>query len=288
MEVATTEKFERNLEPPQMTPELVRRVERAEADYMQSRLERLANREGNPVGIDLEQFGDCIAWRARRRTNPYYNRVMGLSPRSNEHFRDIHRWFGDAGIRPRLDMAPGMANPEVLDWWAGQGYAQNEFGAVFCSMAKHLPPVPCPGVEVHEISLDERQVFADVYLEGFNRPVATRQEIWEDVAFEYEGEGWRRFMAVVDGQPASVACMFIKDGVASLVSASTMPTFRGTGCHFALVVRRLNAAAESGCDLVVSQAWFGSASFRNLQRAGMHLAYTKALWIGPPLEGDEG
>ncbi len=286
MDMATTEKFERNLEPPQMTPELVRRIERSEADYMRSRLERLAEREGNPVGVELETFGESIAWRAHRRTNPYYNRVMGLSMRDSERFRDIHRWFREAGIRCRIDMAPGMAVPDVMRWWAEHGYMQNEFGAVFCSMAKALPPVPCPGVEVHEIALEERQVFADVYLEGYNRPVATRQDIWEDVAIEYEGEGWRRYMAVVDGQPASVACMFIEDGVASLSSAATMPTFRGTGCHFALVCRRLNDAAEAGCDLSVSQAWFGSASFRNLQRAGMHLAYTKALWIAPPFDGE--
>jgi hypothetical protein len=41
---------------------------------------------------------------------------------------------------------------------------------------------------------------------------------------------------------------------------------------------RGNPSAERECDLLTSFVAFGSESHRNLERAGLRLAYTKALW----------
>lgn len=57
-----------------------------------------------------------------------------------------------------------------------------------------------------------------------------------------------------------------------------MPELRNNGVHGELIVRRLKQAQKAGCNLVVGQAAYGSASHRNMERAGMKVAYTKAIW----------
>ncbi|MEP7358959.1 MAG: GNAT family N-acetyltransferase, partial [Anaerolineales bacterium] len=72
--------------------------------------------------------------------------------------------------------------------------------------------------------------------------------------------------------------LFVKDGTGLMADAAAMPAFRGKGCHGALIRQRLVVAAERGCDLLTSFVEFGSASHRNLERAGLRVAYTKAMW----------
>jgi hypothetical protein len=53
---------------------------------------------------------------------------------------------------------------------------------------------------------------------------------------------------------------------------------RGRGCQSALLSRRIADAAAAGCDSVASLAEFGSGSHRNLERAGLRVAFTQAVW----------
>ena len=40
----------------------------------------------------------------------------------------------------------------------------------------------------------------------------------------------------------------------------------------------MHVANQLGCELIVGQARFGSISQNNMERAGMKIAYTKAIW----------
>ncbi len=73
--------------------------------------------------------------------------------------------------------------------------------------------------------------------------------------------------------------MVIRDGVALLFSASTRFQFRKRGVQTALITARLQAAAHAGCDLAMVLTTPGSASERNIQRAGFRVAYTKPTMI---------
>jgi hypothetical protein len=46
----------------------------------------------------------------------------------------------------------------------------------------------------------------------------------------------------------------------------------------ALIARRIADAEAAGAELICSGATLGSASQRNLERAGLKLAYTKTVW----------
>jgi GNAT superfamily N-acetyltransferase len=57
-----------------------------------------------------------------------------------------------------------------------------------------------------------------------------------------------------------------------------VPDYRGRGCQAALLRRRIDDAAAAGCELVASQLPFGSGAQRNVERAGLRVACTKAIW----------
>jgi GNAT superfamily N-acetyltransferase len=97
-------------------------------------------------------------------------------------------------------------------------------------------------------------------------------EAWAGLA------GVRAYLARVDGAPAAAAALRLCDGLALLANASSLPAFRRRGCQTALIGRRLADARAAGCELVCALAAFASPSQRNLERAGLRLAYTKAVW----------
>jgi GNAT superfamily N-acetyltransferase len=90
--------------------------------------------------------------------------------------------------------------------------------------------------------------------------------------------GWHFYIAFVEEVPAAIALLHIQGKTASLAAGATMPQFRGKGCQMALIQQRITDAAEAECTLVVTQERAGTASQRNMERVGLRVAYTKALW----------
>jgi ribosomal protein S18 acetylase RimI-like enzyme len=136
-------------------------------------------------------------------------------------------------------------------------------------------PAPPVGVTIHDFSnqLDE---FAAQAVEIDGIPELDR-EVWARV-IKAQFKGWRCYIAYVGGMAAAHAAMHMKNGVANLMYAGTREEYRGYGCQTALLRHRLRDAAASSCDLVVSASNPGSISQRNQERAGMRIAYTKAVW----------
>ncbi len=76
------------------------------------------------------------------------------------------------------------------------------------------------------------------------------------------------FVAELEGRPASAAALSVFGNVAWLFSAATLPEFRGQGAQTALLAARLHAAKEAGALHAAVVTTPGSASERNVQRAG--------------------
>jgi GNAT superfamily N-acetyltransferase len=90
------------------------------------------------------------------------------------------------------------------------------------------------------------------------------------------GEGderWHHYIAYVDGVPCANATLFTGDGIAYLEWSQTLKEYRGSGCHQALIRRRLADASIAGCENAFAVTDIGVPSARNLQRHGFRLAY---------------
>lgn len=93
--------------------------------------------------------------------------------------------------------------------------------------------------------------------------------------------GWTQLVAHDGDRPVASAALHVRDGVGWLGGASTLPDVRGRGAQTALVLARLRLAADQGAREVVVKAAPGSASLRNLGRAGFAAAYEVPSWWGP-------
>lgn len=124
---------------------------------------------------------------------------------------------------------------------------------------------------------DWMETFSRVRVQGFGLPVEVHDEVVADCACWAGQPGWRLYLARVDGAPAACATLAVEDSIGYLAIAATVPAHRGLGLQTALIERRILDAAAAGCELVSSQATFGSTSHRNLQRH-LEVAFTKATW----------
>ncbi|KAL4961179.1 GNAT family N-acetyltransferase [Aspergillus stella-maris] len=92
----------------------------------------------------------------------------------------------------------------------------------------------------------------------------------------------RTYLAKIDGQIAGSAGMAFlptpQGPVAQLHISSTVPELRGRGVQGALLRARLADAKASGIETAVVNTRPGSASVRNVGRAGFRLAYVRGTW----------
>jgi GNAT superfamily N-acetyltransferase len=226
------------------------------------------------TGTELARFGAVVA--AADPTRPeldFVNRVYGLWPEDADRVAEIAAFYRDRGVRGWLELAPSARFERLAVTLTAAGWVQAGFYAML-----HGAPDAGPGVDV-EVERDaDPQLFADVLLHGHGVPEGARVRDRASVARWAEIEEWRLYVARVEGEPAGAALLSVDDDVGYLANASTLPESRRLGVHTALIRARIADARAAGCELVAAQAEFGSASMRNLERAGLHPAYTKAVW----------
>jgi ribosomal protein S18 acetylase RimI-like enzyme len=78
---------------------------------------------------------------------------------------------------------------------------------------------------------------------------------------------------------AGAAILYVAGGDAYLADSAVDPAFRRRGVHRALLDARCTDAAAAGAQTIFSGADYLSASARNMQRKGLSLLYTKAIWV---------
>jgi GNAT superfamily N-acetyltransferase len=223
-------------------------------------------------GVRVERFGA-----ARASLNPgapevdFMNMVMGLYPEDAPLVDAILGAYTRAGVRPWLELPPAPGFERLSAPLAAAG--ARPIG--FSTMLYGRPARREADARVGEAPVEEARAFADVLLRGHGAPdSASRDHIvgWA------EGENARMFVAELDGRIVAAGALVLDDEIAYLANASTLPEARGLGLQTALVAARMTAAVEAGYDLVSSQAVRASQSERNLQRAGLSIAYTKTVW----------
>lgn len=274
-----------------LTAELAERIDQAEIQAHASRILGLRLIPGNPLHTEMERFGRAFALLVRGA--PYYetDRVFGFGTGDEDQLDKILDWFAVREVAPHMDISPYRCDKPVLRLLTSRGLAQYNFLTV---LYKHLgeenqvePLLPL-GVEIHEYGPRELAAFGEICAEidgciGEEIPAKARV-----VAAQFTH--WRRYTASVDGVQAAHATLFIGGENAVMMYAATRSDLRGHGCQMALLQRRIADAARAGCSLLVCASYPGTTSQRNQMRAGLLVAYTKALWTVAafPLPGGEG
>ena len=111
--------------------------------------------------------------------------------------------------------------------------------------------------------------------QGFSENFPVTQEILDVMKMFALGANVECYLARVDGAVAGGATLAIREGVAGLFGASTLPAFRNRGVQTALLKERLRRAVTENCDLAVCIAQPGSSSQSNVVRQGFSVLYTR-------------
>ena len=262
---------------------LTRRIEAIAATYMLGWLESSRARPGNPNGLELARFGGSIAASSTAAPDvDFMNRVYGLTPGDSGHVPAILDHYRTRGVRPWFETAPADGVEELAEaLWRGGATQTGTLAALYGrpgSVASAPLPSDTTMVVVEDDDQDGRERFGRTLAGGHGVPDEHLAEAGRAIAAWPRDVGWRLYTAEVRERAAAAAVLVEVEGLAYLANASTLPWARGRGLQAALIGRRIADAGAAGCELVSSLASFDGPSARNLQRAGLRLAFLVTEW----------
>lgn len=196
------------------------------------------------------------------------------------HLAAACEWARAADVEFYVPVAPGTVGSEAAEaWLAANGFSPGYAWMKFVRDS-HPPRFLAPeGIEVIELGSGAEEPFGMIAATGFGLPA------WAATFFaDLPGrDGWRCYVARIDGEAQACAAMLIDGGVAEFGIAATLEPARGRGCQLALLHRRILDAAEAGCELLFVEtgervADRPSGSYRNILRAGFEEAYLRPNW----------
>jgi len=261
------------------TETTVDRIEIALSHAAMSRLLSVGRLPDNPIGVERRTFGDGHV--ALLVTSPvahyaYFSRPFDIRAEHLE-VEGLVAWYRQHGAACYVHLSPYFATEQMLKSLHAAGLRQSGFLNILCG-------VPGPDTRqelpqgVHVQRVDEATLDALVELLTCNAAAQERQLCQRLARAEFTD--WRCFLAYCDDQPAACAALYVDRPTRTsvLAAAGTLADYRGRGCHTALIAARLAEAAGNGCTLVAVEATPGSISQRNLERAGLQVVETHAIW----------
>jgi len=262
--------------------DLVHRVLDAEASYTLSRLEILERLPGNPIGVAHRRIGDAgIAMMARHLPSPAFNSIRGLRAGDVGELQPLVEWYRESGVGGRFEMVPGDYDAALGRELNRLGYYQSEFHVAMYGDPHPSRATSSDATIERVASPAVMEEYLDAYVRGWGIPEPHRDRFKANVRPWLDQPGWSLYVARLGAQ-AAAATLYVDDGVAYLADATTDPAFRGRGLQTALLARRLRDAATAGADLACSGAAFLSTSHRNMERMGLRVLFTRAIWTPCP------
>ncbi len=220
-----------------------------------------------------------------------FNRALGLGlerPATQASLEEVAGVFREAGTEFCIALAPQAEPADLPAWLAKRGF-QPGYG--WAKFARRVDAPPAGRSEPRVERVDDRgaAAFADVFVRGYGVPELMRDWIERLPA----REGWHCFLAVDGDRPAATGALYAEGGVGWLGIAATLPEHRRRGAQTAILAARVRAAAEAGCEVLVTetgelQEGKPSNSYRNIERAGFELAYVRPNYLSSPTADTSG
>lgn len=257
------------------------RIESSEIDTLWSRLGAIKAINRNPMGVEIQKFGNATAFSVKNIPGPSFNTVKGLTNDDEKYIENIINFYKQKEIPVRFELTPAHVSSDLLTYLNRLGFYQLDFHTSLykTTETKIIEEIIEPKISIRELKTDEFDIFAEIYTKGFKMPAFLKSGVAQNNKILYNNQNWTFYLASIDNCPAGIGVLFIKDHIATLAAAATIPSLRNNGIQSALIKKRLYQAYLEECDLIVGQAKFGSISQNNMERAGMRIGYTKAIWV---------
>ena len=198
----------------------------------------------------------------------------------------LESFFLERGAPVRHEVSP-LAGLPVADQLCQRGYRPIEFTSVLYKPLLHATgprDPPHPRVRARLMVEGEEELWSQILTRGWAQEPEFTESLLGLGRVMASIDGLLAFFAHLDGEPVATGVLHCHAGVALFGGASTVPEARNRGAQRALFEARMNMAASKGCDLAMVCAHPGSASQRNAERQGFHIAYTRIKWRLAPKE----
>ncbi|WP_127903484.1 GNAT family N-acetyltransferase [Solirhodobacter olei] len=222
--------------------------------------------------LEIRSFGAGLhGLRDPGREESYYNRLVGLSEASLDRLGAAIDWYHAAGRECRATLLPNRATPALIGRLESAGFLLAAHDWIF---AIHRSAIATPSmpVAVRRASAEDMDVAFDLW-ETPDSPIPAKVRALRRPA--HLRADFAIYLAEIEGRPAAMATSFVAHGIAWLGNANTREADRRRGCQQALMQHRLWEAREAGCTWAVTDTAFGTATHRNAERLGMHLAFSR-------------
>jgi GNAT superfamily N-acetyltransferase len=256
---------------------LSRRIELAEAKAAVACAEMLRKHKPDSGAAVQDVAGGYAVFAG---ANSPVTQAVGLGlkgPVSEEEFSRLEDFYRSRNEAARIEASP-LADPSLFKHFAANGYGVTEFTNVMARAVSEEDRFRGTNsdIQVELIPKNAIDVWVRTVSQGFAGEHAVNSEILDVMGMFAMAEGIECYLARVDGAHAGGGTLAIRDGVAGLFGAGTLPAFRNRGVQSALLAARLARAVEAGCDLAVCLAQPGTSSQRNIVRYGFSVLYTRA------------
>jgi GNAT superfamily N-acetyltransferase len=184
----------------------------------------------------------------------------------------------------QLEVCP-FVDPSLPALLAERGYRLHEWQLAWtCAIPPaRLEPAraPDPALCIRRVRPGEEDVFFRCVLAGFLESESVPDEALAMMRPSAFAEGYELYLALVGDEPIGGGTLARHGDVALVNGSAVRAAFRGRGAQGALLRARLDRARELGCTVGYSATLPGTASRRNMERYGFHVAYPKVLMLRP-------
>lgn len=211
----------------------------------------------------------------------YINRAVGFGTAdvSADQLGEAEDYFRDAGVPSMIEVS-SWASASLLTVLGDRRYRPSWTRNVY---ARALDPVAADeiaGLEIRVVDDSLLLSWQKVLADGNGLTKDADRAISDEFALaRYQVPDSPILLALIDGAVAGCGSIEMIDGVAWVGGAATDPSSRNRGVQAALLRRRVEIAAEHGCDFLAASALPAGVSARNLSRHGFDLAYTQTEFV---------
>ncbi|MCB2200360.1 GNAT family N-acetyltransferase [bacterium] len=214
---------------------------------------------------------------------PDWSKAIGVGLNREVGDDDIRRMeaiFEERSLEPAISATP-WHHPSLFEVTGKRGWAISDWGTLLAACLDELPDIgPVnPSISITIAGQDEMELWAETIGRGYEGDEA----ISEDDRALHLGlartAGVHCLLARVDGEiaGASIVSLIPEVGVLSIMSSSTLPDFRRRGIQMAFIRERLQMGRDAGLEIAIVTCHPGSASQRNVERAGFQVVYNRCL-----------
>jgi len=215
-------------------------------------------------------------------------RAVGMgfdAPVTEADFDRLENFYYSRKAPAQLDYCP-LTDISLLEIARKRGYGIAELNNVLARKldpAETFPSEP-GGFAIRRGKSEEALAFSAIVRQSFFPDGGEPAGFDEMLAPLFGFPGALTFVAEADAKlVATGAGLIIPDRkIVALFGAGTLQPYRGRGLQTAILQRRLEVAAQAGCEYAVIVTQGGTISMRNAERLGFTVAYSKATLIKEP------